>query len=275
MKVLSLAYSTCPNDTFIFHALTHHLINTPHTYQTHLHDVETLNQYALKQRFDVTKLSFHALAHVLPSYCLLRSGSALGRGCGPLIVAREKIKPAELQNKTIAVPGRLTTASLLLKLFNPEVKTCNMPFEQIMPAVAEGRVDAGVIIHEARFTYPLYKLKLITDLGEWWEEETGTLIPLGCIAAKRSLGENTIKIVEHAIRESIEYAENHPQASRRYIKQHACEMSEEVMEAHIKLYVNKYTRDIGERGMASIATLFELAEERRIIPETHTPLFEE
>lgn len=280
MKVsrsINLAYSPCPNDTFIFYALTHHHTSTRgFHFNTHLSDVETLNQEAQRGCFDVCKLSYHALAYLLEDYCLLHSGSALGRGCGPLIVARDRITPEELPDKTIAVPGELTTAHLLLKLFAPAAKHITfLPFEQIMPAVAGGSVDVGVIIHESRFTYPLYKLKEVADLGEWWEEETGKPIPLGCMAAKRNLGSDTIHSIDESLRESIEYAMEHPTAPLQYAKQHAQELTDKVLQAHINLYVNKYTLNLGREGIEAVNTLFQLARRQKVIPETDKPLFTE
>ena len=296
-KYYSLGYSTCPNDTFIFYALTHNLVDTcnvrfnPHLHTSytetnslvdtckikfnpHLHDIETLNQQAFSGCYDVSKLSYHALGFLLDEYCLLRSGSALGRGCGPIIVAQERIKQIEFTGKTIAVPGKFTTAYLLLQLFEPKMKNIViMPFDKIMPAVAQGIVDAGVIIHESRFTYPLYGLKKVVDLGEWWEEETGKLIPLGCVAAKRSIGKKTIDTIDTALCESIKYANKNPGAAMQYVKQYAQEMADDVIQAHIGMYVNDYTIDMGVDGTAAVETLFQLAREQQILPQTDKPLF--
>jgi 1,4-dihydroxy-6-naphthoate synthase len=192
----------------MFHPLVHGLVNTGGlTFRERLEDVETLNQLALSGQLDVSKVSYHALGHIREQYALLRSGSALGRGCGPLLVAREQIDPAALHNRTIAVPGRYTTALLLLRLLDPQLENfIVMPFNEIMDAVLTGQADAGLIIHESRFTYQGYGLHKLVDLGEWWEGETGLPLPLGGIVARRSLGAETIAIIERALREGVAYA---------------------------------------------------------------------
>ncbi|MGD2080223.1 MAG: 1,4-dihydroxy-6-naphthoate synthase, partial [Nitrospirota bacterium] len=193
-KDLTLGYSPCPNDTFIFYALVRGKIETGGlSFLETLEDVETLNRMALRGALDVTKVSTHALGFLREDYCLLRSGGALGRGCGPLIVAREPLEARDLRGKRIAIPGTLTTAYLLMRLFDPMLKDIEaMPFHRIMDAVSSGSADAGLIIHEGRFTYPGYGLHEVLDLGRWWEDATGLPIPLGSIVAKRELGTETL-----------------------------------------------------------------------------------
>ncbi len=272
---LSIGYSPCPNDTFIFYALVHGMIKdkgfelAPEV----LADVETLNYWALQGKLDITKLSFHALGHVLDDYVLLSSGAALGRGCGPLLVigASSIKKPAEM---TVAIPGRYTTAAMLLRLYNPQYsRTQIMPFEQIMPAVEAGVVDAGVIIHEGRFTYQNYGLHLVRDLGDWWEEETGYPIPLGGIAARRSLGMERLKQIEAAVGESVQWALAHPDQCISYIKQHARELDEDVIENHIKLYVNNYSFDLGKDGRETVRFFLQKARQEAFLPESEENIF--
>ncbi|HSO19826.1 MAG TPA: 1,4-dihydroxy-6-naphthoate synthase [Desulfosarcina sp.] len=271
---LTLGYSTCPNDTFLFYALAHDRVRCPVRFKIELADVETLNQAARTETFDISKLSFAAIGHLQDRYGLLRSGAALGRGCGPLIVARKGFRLADLDGSTIAVPGRWTTACLLLGLYlgkPPQVTP--MGFEQIMPAIRSGACDAGVIIHEGRFTYPAYDLVKLLDLGEWWEETAGLPIPLGGIAIRRDHGPDTARQIEKAIAESVAYAFRHPDAPEAYVRMHAQEMAPEVVRQHIDLYVNDFTRDLGEVGEAAIRRLFELARERRVLPDGDRPLF--
>lgn len=274
MTSLSLGYSPCPNDTYIFHALIHGLIPCGDlTFKERLEDVETLNQLALQGVLDLTKISFHAFGHLRDRYVLLHSGAALGRGCGPLIVADESLSLEQLRDKTIAIPGRLTTANLLLQLYvGGTDNLLILPFDQIIAAVRQGRAAAGVIIHESRFTYQQYGLKQMLDLGQWWEEVTGHPIPLGGILAKRSLGEERIRQVDQALRSSIEYARSYPQEATSYIRQHAQELDDSVINQHIGLYVNDYSIDLGEDGLAAVSCLLEKAEQVGIIAKTDLPL---
>lgn len=274
-KELTLGYSPCPNDTFIFHALVHGLLPTVgFRIEERLEDVETLNQLARHCALDLTKISYHALGHLRQDYLLLRSGSALGRGCGPLVVAANPTSMAELKGSPIAIPGELTTANLLLQLYGEGFHNIlPVPFEQVMPAVMEGRVAAGVIIHESRFTYRQHGLHQVTDLGAWWEEETGHPIPLGGILAKRSLGIELIGAVERGIRASLEYAFAHPDVPRSYIRQHAQELDDTVIDQHIGLYVNDFSLDLGSEGMAAVDDLLGRAEERGLIPRCELPLY--
>jgi 1,4-dihydroxy-6-naphthoate synthase len=272
---LSLGYSPCPNDTFMFYALTHGKVKLTGIGVTEsLDDVETLNQRALRAELDLTKVSFHAFAYLRDNYCLLHSGAALGRGCGPLVVARKETSMDALRGKTIAIPGRYTTAHLLLMLYGEGYdQVAVMPFDKVMSAVKRGEADAGLIIHEGRFTYEGHGLVKVLDLGEWWEAETGLPLPLGGILARRALGAEVIESVERGIRESIEYAYSHREETRSYIKAHAQELDESVIDRHIGLYVNDYSLDLGDEGVRAVEELFERGMARGIIPGTYTPLF--
>ena len=280
MKSLTLGYSPCPNDTFIFYALIHDKIDTKNLkFKETLLDVETLNQKALHTELDLTKISYHAFGHMRKNYCLLRAGGALGRGCGPLVIAKNEYAMEELRGKKIAIPGKLTTAYLLLQLYNPDFSLqtsdllVEMPFDKIIDAVAKEEVDAGLIIHESRFTYPSYGLKQIIDLGEWWEKQTGHLIPLGGIIAKRSLGEGLNKKINKTIKSSIEYAFSNRSEPMDYIKKHSQELSDEVINQHINLYVNNYSLDVGQDGEKAVIALLSRAEEAGIIPKVKQEIF--
>lgn len=276
MKTVSLGYSPCPNDTFIFYALVHKKINTCDlNFKATLLDVETLNQKALSGELDITKVSYYAFAKLREDYCLLRSGGALGRGCGPLVVAKKEFEIKNLIGKKIAIPGELTTAYLLLQLFEPFFKNNVkiMVFDKIINAVKNEEVDAGLIIHESRFTYASYGLKKIVDLGEWWEKETGLPIPLGCIIAKRNLGKDLISKVDAMIKKSVIYAMDHREETKKYIKSHSQELDDSVIDKHIELYVNNYSVDIGEDGISAVKELFRIAEEKGIVPKAKKPLF--
>ncbi|MBC8200189.1 MAG: 1,4-dihydroxy-6-naphthoate synthase, partial [Desulfobacteraceae bacterium] len=244
---LTLGYSTCPNDTFIFYALAHNLINSAGlAFKIELADVETLNQKARAGVFDVSKLSFAAMGHLLDRYGVLRSGSALGRGCGPLVVARPGFNLNRIDSKKIAVPGMWTTACMLLGLYlskKPDVVP--MPFDLIMPAVERGDLDFGVIIHEGRFTYKNYGLISLLDLGKWWEEKTSLPVPLGGIAIRRDMAHEIALSVETAIRESTLYGFKHRTETEGHVKRYAGEMSSDVIRRHIDLYVNDFTIEIG------------------------------
>ncbi len=275
IKRLTLGYSPCPNDTFIFYALTHGKVGAPGALVSEiLEDVETLNTKAFAAELDLTKVSFHAFAHLMDKYCMLKSGGALGRGCGPLVVSKKYSDMDGLRGGRIAIPGKYTTAHLLLMLYGSGFdNVAIMQFDKIMPAVAAGEVDAGLIIHEGRFTFQRYGLKKLLDLGEWWEGETGLPIPLGCILAKRSLGAETVSSVERAIRESIKYAYANGGDTKSYIKRHAQEMEEGVIESHIGLYVNDFSIDLGEEGIKAVETLFGRAASAGVIPVSDKPLF--
>jgi 1,4-dihydroxy-6-naphthoate synthase len=268
-RTLSLGYSPCPNDTFIFHALVSGLVTAPGlAFAERLEDVETLNRLAAEAVLDVSKVSYGAIPHLVGDYVLLRSGGALGRGCGPLVVARAGFDAASLAGARIAIPGRSTTANLLLRLFAPAARPgVEMVYSEIMPAVARGEVDAGLIIHESRFTYPDHGLVKVVDLGEWWEGTTGLPIPLGGILARRDLGAETIRAVDDAIRRSVEHAFAHPADWREYVRSHAQEMDEAVQRQHIDLYVNRFTVDVGDEGERAIHELFARARTAGIIRE--------
>jgi len=274
MKTLTLGYSPCPNDTFIFYALTHGRIATPgFSVAELLADVETLNQLAIDGRLDLTKISYHALGHLRDRYVLLHSGGALGRGCGPLVIAPEKTSMQALHGKRIAVPGKLTTANLLLQLYGTGFDNLLVvPFDQVMPSLNRGEADAGVIIHESRFTYRESGFHEILDLGAWWESDTGLPIPLGGILARRDLGSETIRAVDEAIRASLEYAREHASEPRGYIRDHAQELDDQVIDAHIRMYVNDFSLDLGEEGIAAVETLMARAEARGLIPKSTEPL---
>jgi 1,4-dihydroxy-6-naphthoate synthase len=273
MKTLSLGYSPCPNDTFIFYALAHKKIRGDFEFSEMLRDVETLNRMALHAELDVTKTSFYAFGYLQDNYCILHSGSALGRGCGPLIVSKNPLRVSGLSGKKIAIPGKMTTAYLLLQLFAPEIKNVvEMPFDRIMNAVSLGTVDAGLIIHEGRFTYPRYNLIKLIDLGEWWEKETGLPIPLGGILAKRELGAEVIEEIDRMMRESIEYAFRNRNSTREYIRDNAQELDDMVIDQHIGLYVNDHTLDIGD-GIFAVKEMLKRAEELHLIPQGDKPLF--
>jgi 1,4-dihydroxy-6-naphthoate synthase len=270
----SLGYSPCPNDTYIFYGLVHNCIRNAPEFVEVLEDIETLNSLALDGKLDVTKISFHALAHLRDRYCLLHSGGALGRGCGPLVISASPLDPHDLTGSTIAIPGKLTTAALLLRLFNPQLENLVvLPFHEILQATQKGDVQAGLIIHESRFTYPDYGLHKVIDLGEWWEHETGHPIPLGGILARRDLGKPRIQEIDQALKASVEFAHANPETVRSYIKEHAQEMDEAVMQQHIDLYVNNYTLDYGPDGEAAIQDLISRAESAGIIPSTEKSLF--
>jgi 1,4-dihydroxy-6-naphthoate synthase len=274
LKSLSLAYSSCPNDTYIFHAMVHGLINTADiSFNTTIADVETLNQRAAKGTYDITKLSFAAMGSLGEQYRLLRSGAALGRGCGPLVITMPGQSIHSLDKIKVAVPGLGTTACLLFRFYLEErfpglaPDLIPMPFEQVMPAVKTGKADLGVIIHEGRFVYEHMGFELIQDLGQWWEEHTGLPIPLGCIAVKKEMGRETTKQVESMIRQSISHAKAFPAAGAAYIRHHAQELEENVIQEHIGLYVNDFSMDLGTEGEKAVLTFFEKARKANILPQ--------
>ena len=287
MDRLRLAYSPCPNDTYVFHAWVHGLVPGVPPVEERLEDIDVLNHLALRGEADVVKVSMHAFAHLQESYALLHSGGALGRGCGPLVVARKdsRLRPAasvqrvaaladHLGQARVAIPGELTTAALLLGLFTGGIaRPVVMPFERIMPAVSSGQVDAGVIIHEGRFTYAAHGLRRLVDLGEWWEETTGLPIPLGGIVVSRTLERSLQQSAESAMRASVEYAGLHPDAALAYVRAHAQEMDPAVCQAHIDLYVNEFTRDYGSEGEEAIRRLLRTAAELGLSPGSEKSLF--
>lgn len=271
---LALGYSPCPNDTFIFHALAHGRVDVPGVrFRVRLEDVETLNRLAREGALDVAKVSYGAMPYLLDHYVLLRSGGALGRGCGPLLVAREPLDAAALRAGRIAIPGRLTTANLLLRLYDPRLPAgIETVYSEILPAVARGEFDAGLIIHESRFTYPAHGLVALVDLGEWWEGATGAPIPLGAIVARRELGEERVRAIGSAIRRSLEHAFRHPEDSRDYVRAHARELDPDVIQRHIALYVNELSLDLGPEGERAVRELLARAAAAGLAPPVERPL---
>ncbi|MFD2872434.1 menaquinone biosynthesis family protein [Mucilaginibacter ximonensis] len=284
---LTLGFSPCPNDTFIFDALIHHKIDTEGLdFEVFYDDVETLNQKAFRGELDITKLSYHAFAYIVDKYVLLDAGSALGFGVGPMLISDFEIsisdlknnkilnRKSEIVNPLIGIPGKYTTANFLLGLAFPEATNkVELVFSDIENAVLEGRVDAGLIIHENRFTYQDKGLKKIIDLGDYWEKETGCAIPLGGIVANRNLPADVQHKINRVLRKSVEFAFANPKSGLEYIREHAQEMSEEVMYKHIELYVNKYSVDLGEEGRKAIQLMFDTALEKGIIPAIGKDVF--
>ncbi len=256
MHTLTFGYSPCPNDTFAFHALTYGLVDAPFRIEPVLLDIEELNRRAHDGAFDLTKLSVGAFAAVGDRYRLLRSGAALGKGVGPLVVTREPLAFTDAVARRIAIPGRETTAYRLLRLAAPALgEVVEMRYDRILRAVASGEVDAGLIIHESRFTYQDHGLTKAIDLGDWWERETTLPVPLAGICARADLPPDVTAAAERAIRESVQYAFDHPDASREYVAANAQEMSPEVCAQHIALYVNEHSLDIGDEGLRAVERL--------------------
>lgn len=284
---LSLGFSPCPNDTFIFDALIHHKIDTDGLeFEVGYHDVETLNQKAFGKELEITKLSYHAFAYAIEDYELLSAGSALGFGVGPLLItANEELAndlrllagkplPEKFENLRVAIPGKYTTANFLLGLAFPGLQNKEeLMFSEIEQAVLSGVVDLGLIIHENRFTYQDKGLHKVVDLGEYWENTTKSPIPLGGIVVRRDLPTDIKKKVNRLIHESVEYAFANPKSGLDYIKSHAQEMEEAVMYKHIQLYVNSYSSDLGTVGRTAISKMFERAQTLNLIPATHKNIF--
>jgi 1,4-dihydroxy-6-naphthoate synthase len=276
---LTLGFSPCPNDTFIFDALIHHKIDTEGLdFEVFFHDVETLNLKALKGDLDITKLSFHAFAYVIDQYALLDSGSALGFGVGPLLICKNELFLQEdgLSDPSlkVAIPGKFTTANFLLGIAYPHLQNKKeLVFSDIENALLEDRVDLGLIIHENRFTYQNRGLYKIVDLGNFWEELTGCAIPLGGIVINRNLDLSIQQKVNRLIRKSVEFAFKNPKSGLDFISQHAQEMDESVMYQHIELYVNKYSIDLGQEGRKAVNTLFKMAQEKNLIPKIKKNIF--
>jgi 1,4-dihydroxy-6-naphthoate synthase len=263
---LSIAYSPCPNDTFIFHAWAHGLVPDAPPIDVTYADIDVTNNLVGDGGLDVMKISFAALPEALERYELLPCGGALGRGCGPLVLTAPG-GPTDLAGRTVAVPSLKSTAFLLFQRWaegGGAARIRVLPFRDIMPAVREGDVDAGLVIHEARFTYAGYGLQCLVDLGEWWENTTGAPIPLGAIVARRGLGPERIARITAAIRASVDYAFADPEASRQYVLEHAEEMDPEVAKAHIALYVNEFSRDLGPVGYAAVERLLGVSLERPV-----------
>lgn len=274
---LSLGFSPCPNDTFIFDALVHGRIDTEGlAFEVVLADVEELNQRAFRANLDITKLSFHAFAHLLPHYALLEAGSALGNNCGPLLIGKRPFSTKEINRTRIAIPGKYTTANFLLSLAYPKAQQKEeLLFSEIETAVLNEQADLGLIIHENRFTYQDKGLVKIRDLGEYWEETTGMPIPLGGICVRRDLPAEVQRKVNRVLIRSVAYAFDHPKASLPYVRDHAQEMDEDVMYQHIGLYVNEYSRSLGPKGRAAVRHLFDQARKKGIVPDYSEPIFVE
>ena len=272
---ISLGFSSCPNDTFIFDAMIHNKIDTEGLeFELFIGDVEELNRKAFHNELAITKISYNAYTRLTDNYILLDSGSALGENCGPLIIANKEFEIEKLSEKKIAIPGINTTANLLLSVAFPEIKNkVEMVFSDIEKSVIEESVDAGLIIHESRFTYKEKGLKKIIDLGEYWENLTNTPTPLGGIIAQRDLGNNMLQKINRILKRSVQFAFDNPKSGIDFIKQHSQEMSEEVMYKHIGLYVNNYTLDLGEAGKKSVETLFKKAQELGLIETIEKDLF--
>lgn len=266
---LTLGFSPCPNDTFIFDAMINGLVDTYGiTFDYVMEDVETLNIWAEQGKLDVTKLSYNTFIHVVNKYALLHSGSALGEGVGPLLVAKKPIDQKEFDDLKIAIPGFNTTANLLLSLAFPKAKNkTELVFSEIEAAILNDEYDAGLIIHEGRFTYQKKGLTKLIDLGDWWEQTTQAAIPLGGIVARRSFDKDLSATIDKIIKGSLEYSwKRYPELSP-FITENAQEMEEDVMRKHIQLYVNDYTTDLGVKGEKAIATLFEKAKEGGLLKE--------
>jgi 1,4-dihydroxy-6-naphthoate synthase len=263
---LSLAFSPCPNDTFVFHAWTHGLIPGAPEVRVTYADVDVTNTAAERGEFDVVKVSYAALPWLLPSYRLLPCGGALGRGCGPLVLTRPDSARTDLTGARVAVPGERTTAYLLMRLWAAGQSPASVrvvPFADIMPGVAAGRFDAGLVIHEARFTYPRYGLTALVDLGQWWEADTGHPIPLGAVLARRGLD---VEQLAGVLRASVDHAFAHPSASAAFVAEHAAELDPAVQRQHIELYVNDFSRQLGEPGYAAIEELLGRAHAAGLVP---------
>ena len=265
MTGVRLAFSSCPNDTFVFHAWTHGVIADAPPVEVTYADIDVTNTAAERGEFDVVKVSYAALPWLLDKFALLPTGGALGRGCGPLVLTRGDVD--SIDGRTIAVPSQRSTAYLLFRLWAAGRRPSRIevvPFAQIMPGVRDGLFDAGLVIHEARFVYPQFGLTSLVDLGAWWEHDTGLPIPLGAILAARPL--DAARLTE-VVRASVEYAWAHPDASRDYVATHAAEMSSDVQQRHIDLYVNEFTRDLGDEGYAAADALLARAAAEGLVPK--------
>ncbi|WP_291326859.1 1,4-dihydroxy-6-naphthoate synthase [Desulfovibrio sp. UCD-KL4C] len=277
-KILKLGFSPCPNDTFIFHALASGAINIePYNLDITLADVEELNSLARTGQMDICKVSAHAAAHIMNDYILLRAGGAMGRGVGPLLLTREPCTIQALNGKRVAIPGVHTTANLLFSLMCREagihVETVEMVFDEIMVAIASGKVEAGVVIHEGRFTFEGMGLAKLADLGKWWEDYSGLPIPLGSIAIKRSLGSEVASLINSAIRRSLTLSQVDPSQSWPYIKGHAQEMDENVIKEHISTFVTDYSMDVGKEGEEAVSRLLREAAQMDSLELPDGPFF--
>lgn len=272
---LTLGFSPCPNDTFIFDAMIHNRVDTEGiTFDIVMEDVEALNQRAFRHELAVTKLSYHAFAYLVDTYALLEAGSALGNGVGPLLIAQSEMSQDAVNQSVIAIPGKFTTANFLFSMAYPNASNKQeIIFHDIENAVLDGRVGAGVIIHENRFTYQQRGLTKLMDLGAFWEETTGMPIPLGGIGVRRDLPMAVQQKMERIMKRSVAYAFENPLASRDFVEKYAQEMEEKVRQQHIDLYVNSFTRGLGNGGRAAVKTLFEKATDLKIIPSYARQIF--
>jgi len=265
--IIKLGFSPCPNDTFIFDALINNKIDTEGIdFICDAEDIEALNQRALEEDLDMTKVSFHAFLHLAGKYQLLNYGSAMGNNCGPLLIGRKNYSDEEISNLTIAVPGKFTTGAFLLNFAYPEVSDVHeIIFNKIETKILKHIVDAGVIIHETRFTYQDKGLVKLCDLGAFWEQKTGFPIPLGGIVIRKDMPAELKAKLSRIMKSSIEYAFRHPESSKDFIREHSVEMDEDVIRKHIELYVNQYTLNLGAKGREAISFLFEYARKNKII----------
>ncbi len=275
MTNLRLGFSPCPNDTFIFDALLHNRVDTEGlSFEPVMEDVEALNRRAFAGELEVTKLSYHAFAHLTEHYALLHAGSALGNNCGPLLISRAPMTEAEINAARIAIPGKMTTANFLLSLAYPNAQNRHeVIFSDIENAVLRGELEAGLIIHENRFTYAQKGLVKLLDLGEYWETTTGLPIPLGGIVVRRDLPVEIQQKVNRVLRRSVEYAFAHPDEVMPFVRQHAQEMDEAVMRAHIDLYVTQHTVDLGDDGRNAVMQMFRIAQEKGVLPAYRSDFF--
>ncbi len=287
MDKLTLGFSPCPNDTFIFDALIHEKIDTEGLqFHVEYHDVETLNEKAFRHDLDITKLSYHAFAYAVEDYELLDAGSALGFGVGPLLICKdaklaEKLSsyvggelPSELAELKVGIPGKYTTANFLLGLAFPTLTNkTEMVFSEIEQSLLDGSIDLGLIIHENRFTYMQKGLHKVADLGDFWEKTTGSPIPLGGIVIKRSLAQDVKERVNRLIKESVQFGFANPKSGLEYIRSHAQEMEEEVMYKHIELYVNSYSEQLGVEGRRAVDRMFQKARALNLIPATEKNIY--
>ena len=271
-----LAYSPCPNDTYIFAALTNGLLPDAPSVRVTFEDIEELNSHAAQAKYELTKVSYGAIPYLMDRYRILRSGGALGRGCGPLLVTRpgEPTDLAAYRDKLIAIPGEKTTAFVLLQLaLGKRPQSLQMRFDSIVSAVAEGHIDAGLIIHESRFTYEAAGLVAVADMGEWWEKASGLPIPLGAILVRDDVDDDAARGVNDAIRRSLAFARDDEAAIMPFVREHAFEMDDDVMRKHIALYVNEFTDDLGDAGQAAVAELFARAHAAGIVPDQSAARF--
>jgi len=271
---ITIAHSPDADDAFMFYALAQGKVSDPELECVHvLEDIQSLNERAFRGEYEVTAVSFHAYAYLADRYALLPHGASMGDGYGPLVVAREPLRREDLQDKSIAVPGTLTTAFLLLKLWNPSFGHSVIPFDQILDAVVARRVHAGLIIHEGQMTYGSLGLHKVVDFGEWWKEETGLPLPLGGNVIRKDLGPALMQKVSHLLRESIAYALAHREEALNYAMQFGRDMDRRLTDQFIGMYVNDLTLDYGERGRAAVRRLLALGHERGLIPHRVEPEF--